>query len=115
MQDLIFFDGEALSLMAPLDEDPKVSEKRPSNQPQPPPLLTPAFTACAHFVPSGRLWQSIFFGRFTFFDGFNGDIAPCSMGMQTLSLRGVVYLLPIVVFGGPPVAAAEKMAPCACM
>ena len=60
MQDLIFFDGEALSLMAPLDKDPKLSEKRPSNQPQPPPLLTPAFTACAHFVPSGRLWQSIF-------------------------------------------------------
>ena len=30
------------------------------------------------------------------------------MGMQILSLRGVVYLLPIVVFGGPPVAAAGK-------
>ena len=79
--------------------------------------LTPATAPsppdpCVHrlrlLVPSGRLWQSIFFGRFTFFDGFNGDIAPCSMGMQTLSLRGVVYLLPIVVFGGPPVAAAEK-------
>ena len=90
MQDLIFFDGEALSLMAPLDKDPKVSEKRPSNQPQPPPLLTPAFTACAHFVPSGRLWQSIFFVRFTLLDGLNGEIALCSMGMQTFSLRGIV-------------------------
>ena len=60
MQDLIFFDGEASSLMAPLNMDPKVSAKRPSHQPQPPPLLTLAFTACAYFVPSGRLWHSIF-------------------------------------------------------
>ena len=105
MQDHIFFDGEAFSLMAPLNMDPKVSAKRPSNQPQPPPLLTLAFTACAYFVTSGRHRQSIFFGRFSLFDGFNGEITPCSMGMQTFSLRGVVYLLPILVFGGPPVAA----------
>ena len=54
MQDLIFFDDEALVLMAPLNMDPKVSANRPSHQPQPPPLLTLAFTACAYFVPSGR-------------------------------------------------------------
>ena len=60
MQDLIFFDDEALVLMAPLNMDPKVSANRPSHQPQPPPLLTPAFIACAYFVPSGRLWHSIF-------------------------------------------------------
>ena len=60
MQDLIFFDDEALVLMAPLNMDPKVSANRPSHQPQPPPLLTPAFIACAYVVPSGRLWHSIF-------------------------------------------------------
>ena len=48
VQDLIFFDEEALGLMAPLNMDPKVSAKRPSHQPQPPPLLTLAFTACAY-------------------------------------------------------------------
>ena len=85
MQDLIFFDDEALVLMAPLNMDPKVSAKRPSHQPQPPPLLTLAFTACAYFLPSGRLWQSIFFARFTLCDGFNGEFAPCSMGLQTFS------------------------------
>ena len=61
--------------------------------------LTPATAPsppdpCVHrlrlLVPSGRLWQSIFFGRFTLFDGFNGEIAPCSMAMQTFSLRGGV-------------------------
>ena len=108
MQDHIFFDGEAFSLMAPLNMDPKVSAKRPSHPPQPHPLLTFALPLAPYFVPSGRLWQSIFFGRFTLFDGFNGETAPCSMGLQTFSLRGVVYLLPISVFGGPPVAAAEK-------
>ena len=41
-------------------------------------------------------------------DGFNGDFAPFSTGLQTFSLRGVCYLLPIFVFGGPPVAAAGK-------
>ena len=61
MQDHIFFDGEAFSLMAPLNMDPKVSAKPPSNQPQPPPLLILAFTACAYFVTSGRHRQSIFF------------------------------------------------------
>ena len=64
MQDLIFFDGEALSLMAPLDKDPKVSEKRPSNQPQPPPLLTPALL---HRLRSFcAVWQALavdFFAR----------------------------------------------------
>ena len=60
MEDHIFFDGEAFSLMAPLKMDHDVSAKRPSHQPQPPPLLTLAFTACAYFVPSGRLWHSIF-------------------------------------------------------
>ena len=60
VQDLIFFDEEALGLMAPLNMDPKVSANRPSRQPQPPPLLTPAFIACAYVVPSGRLWHSIF-------------------------------------------------------
>ena len=89
MQDLIFFDGEASSLMAPLNMDPKVSAKRPSHQPQPPPLLTLAFTACAYFVPSGRVWQSIFFGRFTSCDGFIGDFVTCSIGMQTANVRGV--------------------------
>ena len=90
MQDLIFFDDEALVMMAPLNMDPEVSAKRPSHQPQPPPLLTLAFTTCAYYVPSGRLWQSIFFGRFTSFDGFYGDFMPCSMGLQTFSLLGVV-------------------------
>ena len=60
VQDLVFFDEEALGLMAPLNMDPKVSANRPSHQPQPPPLLTPAFIACAYVVPSGRLWHSIF-------------------------------------------------------
>ena len=90
MQDHIFFDGEAFSLMAPLNMDPKVSAKRPSHPPQPHPLLTFALPLAPYFVPSGRLWQSIFFGRFTLFDGFNGETAPCSMGLQTFSLRGVV-------------------------
>ena len=63
--DLIFFDDEALVMMAPLNMDPEVSAKRPSHQPQPPPLLTLAFTADAYFVPSGRVWQSIFSVRFT--------------------------------------------------
>ena len=65
MQDHILFDGEAFSLIAPLNMDPEVSAKRPSHQPQPPPLLTLAFTADAYFVPSGRVWQSIFSVRFT--------------------------------------------------
>ena len=60
MQDLIFFDGEALSLMAPLDKDPKVSEKRPSNPPQPPHLLTFVLPLAPYFVPPSRLWQSTF-------------------------------------------------------
>ena len=90
MEDHIFFDGEAFSLMAPLNMDLDVSAKRPSHQPQPPPLLTLAFTTCAYFVPSGRLWQSIFFGRFTSFDGFYGNYMLCSMGLQTFSLLCVV-------------------------
>ena len=61
MQDLIIFDEEAFSLMAPLNMDPKVSAKPPSNQPQPPPLLILALTACAYYVTSGRHRQSIFF------------------------------------------------------
>ena len=61
MQDNIFFDDEALVLMALLNMDLDVSAKRPSHQPQPPPLPTLAFTACAYFVPSGRHRQSIFF------------------------------------------------------
>ena len=60
MQDLIFFDGEALSLMAPLDKDPKVSENRPSNPPQPPHLLTFVLPLAPYFVPPSRLWQSTF-------------------------------------------------------
>ena len=35
MQDLIFFDDEALVLIAPLNMDLDVSAKRPSHQPQP--------------------------------------------------------------------------------
>ena len=69
MQDHIFFDGEAFSLIAPLNMDPKVSAKPPSNQPQPPPLLILAFTACAYFVTSGRHRQSIFFVPSTTCDG----------------------------------------------
>ena len=91
VQDLVFFDEEALGLMAPLNMDPKVSAKPPSNQPQPPPLLTPAFIACAYFVPSGRLPGSgirFFRALSTTCDGFSGDFAPFSTGLQTGCLRG---------------------------
>ena len=73
VQDLVFFDEEALGLMAPLNMDPKVSAKRPSHQPQPPPLLTLAFTACDYFVDCA-VWQGLavdFFVRFTLLDGLN--------------------------------------------
>ena len=76
--------------MTPLNMDPEVSAKRPSHQPQPPPLLTLAFTADAYFVP---VWQGLavdfFRGRFTSCDGFIGDFVTCSIGMQTANVRGV--------------------------
>ena len=57
MQDLIFFDGEASSLIAPLNMDPKVSAKRPSHQPQPPPLLT---LACVYRLRLFcAVWQAL--------------------------------------------------------
>ena len=48
----------------------------------------------------------------TTFDGFNGTFVPLSMGLQTYGLRSVSEVLPIFVFGGPPLARRRKKMLC---